>query len=95
MGASSSGRLTASTIVFEKNGDFDGVEVITDGTNNATITVYDGTDAGGKELFYGVVKGSSNFGGFTPVRPITCADGLYVVVSGTGASCIVYYLYGG
>ena len=90
------GRITSSQAIFTGPGAYGGVEVITDGTNNATCTVYDGpTSGGGNEIFHGVVKGSSNFGGHVPPEVITVQNnGLYVYLSGTGAEAIVHYRAG-
>lgn len=84
------GIQSASGLIFEGNGVFNGIEVITDGANNATATVYDNISGSGTELFYGVVTGASNFGTLSPVA-ISCRTGLYVTISGTGAKYIIHY----
>lgn len=86
----SSGLLTASTAVYEGRGILSGVHVTTDGTNNATVTVYDGTAASGNELFKTVVTGTDNSRYYDLCR-VRCTEGLYAEISGTGASAIVYH----
>jgi hypothetical protein len=88
-----SGIKTASAIICTESALFYGVEIITDGTNAATIIVYNSQDATGPVLFKGTVPGSSNFGGSTYETPVRAGAGIYVAISGTGASCVVYFDY--
>ncbi len=87
----SSGELTSSQLLFNGRHTLNAVQVITDGTNPATVIIYDNTAASGKKLFESVVAGANNSGFFSWDCGVQCQNGIYVSVSGTGASCIVYY----
>ena len=67
------------------------VLVITDGTNAATVTIYDNTAASGDVLAKFVVAGATQYGGRNWVCPVGAKNGLYAAISGTGATCIVEY----
>lgn len=86
---------SATNQVMHQGGLFGGCEVITDGTNNAAINVYDiesgGSPASGNKIYETTVIGSDNYGGIIYPHPIICRNGLYVTISGTGATCIVFY----
>ena len=83
--------LTSSAAVFTGKCYLRSVGVFTDGTNAATVTVYDNTSGAGKKVAgpY-TIAGSSYFGGET-MPPTPCANGIYVVISGTGAGARVRY----
>lgn len=67
-------------------------QIITDGTNDATLTLYDSAiGAEGGVVWTGTVAGASDFGGRNWVYPVKFKNGIYAVVSGTGASYIVEY----
>jgi hypothetical protein len=88
----SSGLQTTSKAISGTGGSLCGVLVTTDGTNNATVTIYNNaTGATAPVLFTATVVGASYFGGGTWDIPIKYNRGLYVAVSGTGASYIIYY----
>jgi hypothetical protein len=66
------------------------VEIITDGTNDAKVILYDNASAAsGTVIFEGTVTGSCHFGGHEWTNPRRCANGIYVDITGTGASCII------
>ena len=69
-----------------------GILLISDGSNDPTAILHDGTDATGVKLgeysFDVNVKGS--FTEFFPIPNVSCFLGIYVTLSGTGASCVVY-----
>jgi hypothetical protein len=70
-----------------------GVAVITDGSNAATLTVYDSEDettVGRKAVWSNTDAGASNYGGIIFVVPVKMERGIYVVVSGTGAGFRIY-----
>lgn len=90
----SSGSLTTSTLVFQGRSRLVAVSVSADGTNPATIIVYDNTSAAADTahpiLFQTVVPaGVRNQTEIFPL-PVSAKTGLYVSVAGTGASVIVY-----
>ena len=70
--------------------------VITDGTNAATVILYDKpsvTDiAAGNKLAEFTVAGATGYGGRNWTFPIVCSAGIYADVTGTGASYIVEYI---
>lgn len=87
----SSGEITASTNLQNGVAMFGGVQVITNGTDDATIIVYDSLTAAGVKLYEGTVLGANltKFDVFN--HPVKASTGLYISVAGTGASVIVYY----
>ena len=87
----SSGEKTSDAQVAIGNGAITAFEVITDGTNDAKIIIYDNTAASGKVLNEMTVIGGAHFGGREPMFPPEFYTGIYVDVSGTGASYIVEY----
>ena len=94
--ARSSYELTTSTQVRAVSGALTACQVITDGSNQATVIGYDAaaaTDAApGNKIFELVVAGSNRYGGFTKPHPVRFGNGLYITVSGDGASYIVEWI---
>jgi hypothetical protein len=93
-GCISSGLLADNAVVLARASgqQLCSVLIITDGTNAATVTVYDNAVGGaGKVLFKGTVPGASNFGGGDAGLPVNLGYGIYMAISGTGANAIVYY----
>ena len=91
---SSSGLKTSSAVIVSEGNAkrLCGVLVLTDGSNNATITLYDSsTGATGKILFKATIPAASRFGGAMFNIPVRASQGIYAQISGTGASYIVYY----
>ncbi len=72
---------------------FGGVVVKTDGANAATISVYDGTDNTGTLVLPAafVVDGSNRLWSVSVDPGFLCTTGVYVEISGTGASVMVVY----
>lgn len=66
------------------------VQIITDGTNPADVILYDNTSAAGVKVFEGGVAGTTRSMLFDLPRPVKCKNGIYLDITGTGASCIVY-----
>lgn len=90
--AKSSGLLTASGVVATGRNRIDSIVVLTDGTNAATVTVFDNASAGsGLVLSKHSIPGASLSTTFTPAYPIFCENGLYVTITGTGANAIVHF----
>lgn len=83
-----SGQKTASECLVSAPCNVTAIEVITDGTNPATVIAYDGLDDWGKVIAKWVVAGADNQGERSWQFPRKCETGLYVAVSGTGASYI-------
>lgn len=88
----STGLITSSAVVSTHKDYLNGLLVVTDGTNTATVIVYDNASAAsGTILAKLVVAGASNTSSFLPVRGIQASNGLYVSISGTGAAAQVLY----
>jgi len=90
----SSGLLTDNAVVLASGSGrlFCSALIITDGTNAATVTIYDNAvGAAGNVLFKGTVAGASNFGSGPVGGPVRVGYGIYFGISGTGAKSIVYY----
>jgi len=87
--------LVSSSSVYSsgKDGGVYGVDIIHDGTNSCTITVYSGnTTAAANAVWRGVcyAAGSSSCSkSFIKPRPFR--GGFYISVSGTGCYYIVHY----
>jgi len=86
----SSGELTADAQAVNGKGTLKAVQVITDGTNDATVILYDNTAASGKKVFEGTCPGGEDSRLFDFSYPPNFKTGLYLDITGTGASCIVY-----
>ena len=88
--AQSSGEKTVDFAALAGPGYLTAVEVITDGTNDAKVILYDhATAASGKVIFEATITGASHYGGRVFVPPVEVYNGVYADVSGTGASYIV------
>ncbi len=69
-----------------------GFLVFTDGTNDATLILYDDPDsADGTVLGKWIVAGGDNNGGVMYPFPVEATTGIYGDISGTGANWIAYY----
>lgn len=93
MGASkrSLGEKTADGVLHNGPTRLAAILIITDGTNPADIIIYDNNSAAsGLKLFEGGVAGNgrSKYNEFNP--PIKAENGMYLDITGTGASCIIY-----
>ncbi|RLB89356.1 MAG: hypothetical protein DRH26_11755 [Deltaproteobacteria bacterium] len=70
-----------------------GVEVVTDGNNNAVVIGYNKTSSDGigaaNKVFEFTVTAANHYGGRNWIPGIRCDTGLYVTVAGTGASAII------
>lgn len=93
----SSGRRTSSAVVSAAPGRLHGLIVETDGTNAATITVYDNSAASASGNIVGrlIVAGADRNANFVlPEQGVEAQNGLYLEVTGTGAAAIVYFSRG-
>ena len=90
--AESSGEKTATAIVYDGECFLTAVEVITDGTNDGKVIVYDALSTDGKVVFEATIIGTVHYGGRVFIPKVHMQTGIYVVLSGTGApSFIVEY----
>jgi hypothetical protein len=87
--AISTGELVADTVIVSRPGALCAILVITDGTNAATAIIYDNVAASGKKIGEWTVPGASQYGGRNWVIPVQFEIGLYLDLTGTGASAIV------
>lgn len=92
----SSGLKTADGVISNAAGRLHGLCVGTDGTNAATIIVYDNaTAASGTVLAKVVVDATATHENIMlPEQGVECLNGLYLDVTGTGAEVVVYYSRG-
>ena len=87
--------LTADTQITTRRGSLCAITVITDGTNDARVILYDASAVGDiavtNKLMEITVKGADNYGGriFDSGNNVQFTEGLYADVNGTGASYIV------
>ena len=91
-GALSSGTKEADGQVVARDAQLIGVTILTNGSADATVELHAGTDTEGKKLFHGLVVGANKFGAFFLPVAVYAPDGIYLNITGTGASCIVYYI---
>ena len=80
------GDITAAS----DTGSFYGALVLTDGTNAADVKVYNGTVAGGKLLAHLKCAGTSLMSSILLPYPAKFLSSCHVLVTGIGASAIVY-----
>lgn len=90
--AYSSGVIASSGIVMGVPVLLTDLAVYTNGSADATVILYDSnTTATGTVIGKVVVLGASINGGmFIPI-PVKTSKGIYISISGTGASAIVYW----
>ncbi len=88
MASETSGEIIADGQIFSGPGRLCSILIITDGTNDATVELYDNTSAAGTKLWEGKVKGADNYGGRNWVLPVKFSIGVYANLTGTDASCI-------
>ena len=91
-GYKSSGEKTSDTAIVAVAAQLGGLLILTDGTNDATVTLYDNaTTNSGTKLWEAKVPASDEYGGCMFPEPIEAMAGIYADLTGTGASVIVYY----
>lgn len=81
-----SGAITSDR-AFRNPVQVSGIILAADGTNSATVTLYDGTDATGTEIVKFTVKAGEYVSGMTLPLPVDCQNGLFVDV---GANSTAY-----
>ena len=90
--AKSSGLKTASAAIVSGPGLLRGLMVEADGTNAATVIVYDGLSAAGVELAKVIVDATLTFEqAFIPEAGVSADTGIYLSIAGTGCKAIVLY----
>lgn len=68
-----------------------GLQVLTNGTNDATISLYDGTGTGVNIIGTYYVPGALYGDRVVWTFPRRVTGGIYVTVTGTGASAVIEY----
>ncbi len=87
----SSGAITSTEQTFTGACMITALGVFTDGSNDATVTIYDGTANTDKKIWYTKVVAVKNYGGRVWVAPAGIDTGIYTEITGTGAWAIVEY----
>jgi hypothetical protein len=91
-GLRSSGLKTSDSSVVTDPCLFYGVEIITNGSSDATAIIYDsGTGASGTVVFKGKIAAANNFGGVMYNPPVEMFNGIYLDLDGTSAAVIIYW----
>ena len=84
--------LIADTQILTKGGTLCSVLIMTDGSNDARLILYDSatltTDVT-KKLMEITVKAADNYGGRIWSNPVRFTEGIYADINGTGASFIL------
>jgi hypothetical protein len=81
-----------ATVVIPRKTRLAGFIVFSDGTNLATVTLYDSASAkSGVVLAKALANASQPSSIQSFDNPVKCDNGIVVGVSGTGAGVIVYY----
>lgn len=91
----SSDIITSSSVIRDGKSYLTGVLVVTDGTNNATVTIYDNASAAsGKVLYKTIISGSDLHNLDSIDFPVKADSGIYADISvATGSlEVIVYYM---
>lgn len=92
MGTSvSSGVLSADTLIATGRNRVNAITVLSDGTNEATLELYDNTSAAGTVNVKGICLGASKVNHIIFENPVKFENGIYADVTGTGAAFIVFY----
>lgn len=90
--STSSGLKSSSAVVINRPARLHGVIAIADGTNAATVTIYDNASAAaGTELAQIIVDATLTYESFNLEGGIEAKNGLYVALAGTGAKAIVLF----
>lgn len=85
----SSGEQTTTKCVITGPCKMSGLGIITDGTNTAKVIIDDSTDGSGTVNWEQSVVGANHYGGRNWTDPLEFDNGIYVTVSGTGASYFI------
>jgi hypothetical protein len=87
----STGKLSTSQLAVTGAGFLTGVHIISDGVNDVTVNLYDGTSTSGRQIFTQKLYGSDNVGGWIWNFPLRFSNGIYLSLSGTGGYCYIEY----
>lgn len=84
------GRQTADAAIHGATGLISAILIETDGTNDATLTIYDNTAASGTVVFKAIVTGTADTRFFPFNFPLRVVNGVYADIAGTGAAYTIY-----
>lgn len=88
----SSGLKTADAVIQTGRNRINAITLLGDGTNAASIIVYDNASAAsGVVLAKVTALAATRFTHVLFENPVVAEDGIYADVSGTGAEYIIYY----
>jgi hypothetical protein len=87
----STGAADEDGVVRTGRGYLCGVVLTTNGQANATIALYDNTSDDGKVVLSFTVVGADYYGGVTFPNPVRFIKGLFLDISGTGATAYVFW----
>lgn len=88
----SSGLNTTDAAIAAGRNRINAITLITDGTNAASVVVYDNASAAtGTVLGKVTAAGAQNTMHVIFENPVVAEDGIYADVTGTGAGYIVYF----
>jgi hypothetical protein len=83
---------TADVLVATGKAGLGAVLVTGDGANVATVTIWDNTAGSGTKIFEAVLPITQRSAFFSFPHPVRCDIGMYLDVTGTGATASVYYV---
>jgi hypothetical protein len=93
--STTSGLKSADVAIMTKPGKIKSVILLADGTNAATLILYDNASAAsGTVLVKIAVDAGLVYESFNSDHGIVCNNGIYADVTGTGAEFIVHYELG-
>ena len=85
--------LTADTQILTKGGSLCSILIMTDGSNDARVILYDVSAVANiavtNKLVEITVAGADNYGGRIWADPVRFTEGIYADINGTGASFII------
>lgn len=87
----SSGLQTTDQLLYTGRNRINAITLITDGTNAASVVVYDNTTAASKVAAKVTAAGAQNTMHVIFENPVLCENGIYADVTGTGAAYIVFF----
>lgn len=88
----SSGIKSSSGVIIAVPGLLAGFSIITDGANTATLILYDNaTTNSGTVIGKAIVLGANQNYNLAYNVPVKASNGIYMSLSGTGATAIVFY----
>lgn len=83
----------ADGVITAKSGYITGVYIISDGTNDATLILYDNASAAsGNKIITMCARAAMPFAGNTWTFPVIFFNGIYADVTGTNASYVVEFI---